>query len=189
MLLGVKGILLKRLIALLSGLVALPLVGAAPPAQALGVAACTIGGTIHFSPPGQAAAQGTWRIDRGAINCQGFFKSTDRFIGQGSFTGSGSYEVLPLGAGSCNQTGTGTVDYVIKTTAGTYHVNEASTFVSAGAGKIATPSLRGSFLVPPPYEGDCVTTPVTRASFIAQALLVRDPQIGVGAGFAADGQH
>jgi hypothetical protein len=122
-------------------------------------------------------------MDRGAINCQGFFKSIDRFLGQGPFTGSGTYEVLPTAGGTClYQAGTGTVDYVIRTTAGTYNVNEASKFVSAGAGKLATPSLRGSFLVPPPYEGDCVTTPVTRAGFIAQVLLVRDPQIGVDAG-------
>lgn len=174
---------MKRLIAVLTGLAALPLVGRAPHAEALGVAACTIGGTISFSPPDKAAAQGMWRMDRGAINCQGFFKSIDRFLGQGPFTGSGTYEVLPTAGGTClYQAGTGTVDYVIRTTAGTYNVNEASKFVSAGAGKLATPSLRGSFLVPPPYEGDCVTTPVTRAGFIAQVLLVRDPQIGVDAG-------
>ena len=180
---------MKRLIALLTGLMALPLAGPAPHAEALGVAGCTIGGTISFSPPGKAAAQGTWRIDRGAINCQGFFKGTDRFLGQGSFIGSGSYEILPTGGGTClYQAGTGTVDYDIRTTAGTYRINEASKFVSAGAGKLATPSLRGSFLVPPPSEGDCVKQ-VTRASFVAQVLLVRDPQIGVDAGVAAGGPH
>ena len=169
---------MKRLIVLLAVLIALPLVGPAPHAEALGVAGCTIGGTISFSPPGTAATQGTWRIDRGAINCQGFFKSTDRFLGQGPFTGSGTYEVLPTGGGTClYQAGTGVVEYVIRTTAGTYRISETGKFVAAGAGKIVTPSLRGSFLVPPPYEGDCAT--VTRAGFIAQALLVRDPQIGV----------
>jgi hypothetical protein len=173
---------MKRLIALLTGLAALPLVGAAPPAQALGVAGCTIGGTISFTPPGQAAGQGTWRIETGAINCQGFFKSTDRFLGQGPFTGSGTYEVLPMGGETClYQAGTGTVDYDIRTTAGTYRINEASRFVSAGAGKLATPSLRGTFLVPPQPEGDCAKQ-VTRAGFVAQVLLVRDPQIGVDAG-------
>jgi hypothetical protein len=174
---------LKRLLALLTGLVVLPLVAPARPAEALGVAGCTIGGSISFAPPSQTVAKGTWRIDRGAINCQGFFKATDRFIGQGGFTGSGTYEVLPSGAGTCVAlVGTGEVDYLIKTVAGTYEVREASQFVSAGAGtgKIATPSLRGTFLVPPPYEGgDCVTKPVKRAGFTAQVLLVRDPQIGV----------
>jgi hypothetical protein len=179
---------LKRLLALVTGLAILPFVGGAQPAQALGVAACTIGGSIHFSPPGTGGPQASWRIDRGAINCQGFFKSTDRFLGQGSFTGSGTYQVLPSGQGTClYQAGTGTVDYVIRTTAGTYNVSEANRFVLAGVGKFATPSLRGSFLVPPPYEGDCVTSP-TRATFVAQALLVRDPQVGVQAG-AGDGQY
>jgi hypothetical protein len=180
---------LKRLLALLTGLAALPLVGPAPHAEALGVAGCTIGGTISFTPPGKAAAQGTWRIDRGAINCQGSYKSTDRFLGQGSFTGSGVYEVLPMAGETClYQAGTGMVDYEIRTTAGTYRIKEASKFVTVGAGKLATPSLRGSFLVPPPSESDCVTQ-VTRANFVAQVLLVRDPQIGVDAGVAAGGQR
>lgn len=175
---------MKRLITLLTGLAALTLVGPAPHAGALGVAGCTIGGTISFTPPGKAAAQGIWRIDRGAINCQGTYKSIDRFLGQGSFTGSGTYEVLPMGGGTClYQAGTGTVDYDIRTTAGTYRINEASKFVSAGAGKLATPSLRGSFLVTPPSGDDCVQH-VTRASFVAQVLLVRDPQIGADAGGA-----
>ena len=172
---------MKRLIALLTGLIALPLVGPAPHAKALGVAGCTIGGTISFSPPGKAATQGTWRIDRGAINCQGFFKGTDRFLGQGPFIGSGTYEVLPTGGSTClYQAGTGQVHSDIRTTAGTSRINEASKFVSAGAGKLATPSLRGSFLVPPPSEGDCAKQ-VTRAGFVAQVVLVRDPQIGVDA--------
>ena len=182
---------MKRLLALLTGLAAaLPIVALAPPADALGVAGCTIGGTISFTPPAAGAKQGGWRIERGAINCVGSYKSTDRFLGQGPFTGSGSYEMLPSGPGSCiYQVGTGKVDYVIRTTAGTYNISEKSDFVLAGAGKFATPSLRGTFLVPPPYEGDCATTPVTRASFASQVLLVRDPQIGVATGAGADGQH
>src|ERR1044072_4786762 len=135
---------MKRLIALPTGLAALPLVGPAPPAQALGVAGCTIGGTISFSPPGRAAGQGTWRIGTGGINCPGVFKSTALFLGQGAFTVSGTYEVLPMGGETClYQAGTGTVDYDIRTTAGTYRISEASRFVSAGAGKLAPPSLRG----------------------------------------------
>jgi hypothetical protein len=33
--------------------------------------------------------------------------------------------------------------------------------------------MNGSFVIPPPYEGDCITTPVTRATFIAQVVLAR----------------
>jgi hypothetical protein len=169
----------KRVVVLLAGLTMMPLVGFAPSAHALGLAACTIGGTISFSPPPGGSGQGTWRIEPGAINCEGFYKSTDRFLGQGPFTGSGSYTLLPSGAGDClYQVGTGTVDYVIRTTAGTYSLTEQNQFVVAGAGKFSTPSLEGSF-VRPPDDGDCVSKPVTRATFVAEALLTRDDPAGV----------
>ena len=172
---------MKRLLALLIGFTALPLVGPVPHAEALGVAACQIGGTISFTPPGAGGPHGAWRIERGVIDCKGAYKSIDRFIGQSPFTGSGSYEVLPAGNGCLSQAGTGTVDYKIRTVAGTYSINETGKFLAVGAGKIATPSLRGTFVVSPPSGNSCATE-VTRTSFLAQVLLVRDPQIGVEAG-------
>jgi hypothetical protein len=177
----------KRLIGLLAGVAMLPLVGAVPPAQALGAGACTIGGTISFEPPNGPYIRGNWSIRPGAINCHGLFKGPDYFTGQGSFTGSGTYSVLPSGTGACiHQVGSGTVDYTIRTISSTYRLTEESEFVLAGAGKFTTPSLKGSFVVPPPYEGDCITKPVTRATFVSQALMVREaPPVSNG----GDGHH
>ncbi|HEV8627905.1 MAG TPA: hypothetical protein VG034_26005, partial [Acidimicrobiia bacterium] len=108
------------------------------------------------------------------IDCKGVYKGPDYFTGQGPFTGSGTYTVLPTGTGACvHQVGEGTVDYTFRTISGTYNLREKNEFVLAGAGKFTTPSLRGTFVIPPPYEGDCVTTPVTRATFIAQVVLAR----------------
>jgi hypothetical protein len=167
---------LKRLFALLSCLVAVPFVAAAPPpAGAIGAGACTITGTISFDPTMAPTAQGAWRIGPAAITCHGLNRGPERFLGQGPFAGSGSYAVLPTGTGGClYQAGTGTVEYTVPTSGTPLHVKEAQEFVLAGAGKFTTPSLRGSFVVTPPFEGDCVTTPVTRATFVAQAVLARE---------------
>lgn len=166
---------MERLAALLIGVVALPLVGAAPPADALSVGVCTITGTINFDPSKAPSAQGAWSIGPAAISCQGPTKAAEHFTGQGPFQGSGSYTVLPTGTGSClHQVGTGTVEYTVPTSGYPVHVKEAHQFVMAGAGSFTTPSLRGSFLEMPPFEGDCVTTPVTRATFVATAVFTRD---------------
>jgi hypothetical protein len=69
--------------------------------------------------------------------------------------------------------GTGKVDYMIPTSEADVRIQEPHDFVLAGAGAFTTPSLRGTFQITPPYEGDCVTRPVTRATFIAQAVLLR----------------
>jgi hypothetical protein len=164
----------KRLIALVAGLALVPLVGLAPKADAIGAGACTISGTIAFEPPNGPYMRGAWTIRPGAIDCKGVYKGPDYFTGQGPFTGSGTYTVLPTGTGACvHQVGEGTVDYMFRTISGTYNLREKNEFVLAGAGKFTTPSLRGTFVIPPPYEGDCVTTPVTRATFIAQVVLAR----------------
>lgn len=171
---------MKRLLTLVSGLglSALPLVAAAPPADALAAGVCTITGTINFDPQKAPSAEGAWRIGPAAINCQGLSKGPERFNGQGPFVGSGSYTVLPTGTGGClHQVGTGTVEYTVPSTGYPLHVKEAHQFVLAGAGSFITPSLRGSFQQTPPFEGDCVITPVTRATFVAQAVLVRDVPI------------
>lgn len=168
---------MKRLVALLAGLVMVPLVGFVPPAGAVGLAPCAITGTISFTPPAAVAASGTWRIAPAAITCYGIHQGPEYFLGQGQFSGSGTYTVVPSGAGSClTQVGRGTVEYRIPTSGPgpVLSVREESTFILAGIGKFTTPSLRGPFVVTPPYEGDCVTKPVTRATFVADVLLVRD---------------
>lgn len=165
---------MKRLIAFVAALALVPLVGFVPKAEAIGTGACTISGTIAFEPPNGPYLRGVWTIRPGAIDCKGLYKRRDYFTGQGPFTGTGTYTVLPSGTGTClHQVGEGNVDYTFRTTNGIYRVQEKSDFVLAGAGKFATPSINGSFVIPPPYEGDCITTPVTRATFIAQVVLAR----------------
>ncbi len=165
---------MKRLFAFVAALALVPLVGFVPKAEAIGAGVCTIGGTIAFEPPNGPYLRGVWTIRPGAIDCKGAYKGPDYFIGQGPFIGTGTYTVLPSGTGTCvHQVGEGNVDYTFRTTSGTYHLKEKNDFVLAGAGKFATPSMNGSFVIPPPYEGDCITTPVTRATFIAQVVLAR----------------
>ena len=67
--------------------------------------------------------------------------------------------------------GTGTVDYIMRTGAAVHRIRETKHFTLAGAGKFVTPSLRGSLALVPPFDGDCVTKPVTRATFVAQGAL------------------
>lgn len=165
---------MKRLIAFVAGLALLPLAGFAPRAEALGGGVCTISGTIAFEPPTGPYMQGVWNIRPGAIDCKGAYKGPDYFTGQGPFVGTGTYTVLPSGTGTCiHQVGEGSVEYTLVTNGGWYRLTEKNEFVLAGAGKFTTPSMNGSFVIPPPYEGDCITTPVTRATFVAQVLLVR----------------
>jgi hypothetical protein len=166
---------LKRLVTLLAGLLALPLVGAAPAAEAVAAGVCTITGTVNFDPSMAPSSPGAWSIGPAAISCQGLSKGPERFLGQGPFVGSGSYSILPTGTGSClHHVGMGTVEYKVPSTGYPLHVKEAHQFVLAGAGSFTTPSLRGSFQETPPFEGDCVTTPVTRATFVAEVVLLRD---------------
>jgi len=164
----------RRLLILLSALVP-TLVGFVPPAHALGGAACLISGTITFSRPAATAAtgeSGTWDIGPGLITCNGVIKGY-RIYGTGPFTGSGTYAALPVGGGPCLQhVGTGTVDYVMRSGAMVWHMQEAQKFVLAAAGEIATPTVRGPAKLAPPYEGDCVTKPVTRALFAAEVVMV-----------------
>jgi hypothetical protein len=177
---------LKRLFALLLILVALPLVGPAPSANALAAGVCTITGTINFDPSLAPYSPGAWSIGPAAISCQGLSKGPERFVGQGPFVGSGSYSVLPTGTGGClHHVGMGTVEYTVPSTGYPLRVKEAHQFVLAGAGSFTTPSLRGSFQETPPFEGDCVTTPVTRATFVAEAVLMRDAPVSV----STDGQR
>ncbi len=64
------------------------------------------------------------------------------------------------------------VDYIMRSAAMVWHMQEAKRFVLAGAGEFATPTLRGPAKLAPPFEGDCVTKPVTRAFFAAEVMMV-----------------
>ena len=170
--LGKVWVLRRRTLLLLAALLS-TVVGVAPPAQALGGAACVITGTIQFEAPTAATAGiGVWHIGPGQIECNGITNGY-RIFGTGPFTGSGTYTGLPVGSGSClHHIGTGTVDYVIRSGAMVFRMRETKRFLLAGAGEFTTPTLRGSLQLAPPYEGDCLTKPVTRATFIAQGFIV-----------------
>ncbi|MEW6473582.1 MAG: hypothetical protein AB1679_15045 [Actinomycetota bacterium] len=172
---------MRRILRWAIALAGLPLVGLVPAADATGAAACTITGTITFLHAGNPATQGTWTIDPAVINCQGLFNGYERIVGPGRFSGTGSYTALPGGSGSClRNVGSGTVDYTFPTTGADVHLVEPNDYTLAGIGAFTTPSLRGTFEITPPYEGDCVTKPITKALFLAEAMLVRfvppDPQ-------------
>jgi hypothetical protein len=152
--------------------VATAVVGFVPAADAVGAAACVIGGTITFSAPSGSPGAGAWEINPGQIDCNGALNGY-RIFGAGPFTGSGTYTALaPAGDPCLHQVGTGTVDYRIESGAMVFHMREAQRFVVAGAGEFATPTLRGTIQLAPPYQGDCVTKPLTRATFTAQALIL-----------------
>jgi hypothetical protein len=149
--------------------------GFTPTADAVGYGACTVAGTISFVP--ESPAKGTWTIGPANLDCQGIIGKRARIIGRGPFRGSGTYTALPPGDAAClRQTGTGKVEYEIPTASGTIKVNEAVTHTLAGVGVLDTPSLHGLFQLPPPYDGDCVTKPVSRATFVAQLVLHRNPR-------------
>ena len=162
----------RRLLILLSAIVP-TVVGFVPPAHALGGAACLISGTISFAKPaGAQATGGTWAIGPGLITCNGVIKGY-RIFGSGPFTGSGTYDALPVDGGPCLQhVGTGSVDYIMRSGAMVWHMQEAQKYVLAGAGELATPTLRGPANLAPPFEGDCVTKPVTKAFFAAEVVMV-----------------
>ena len=165
---------MKRSILWVMGLGVLPLVGLLPPAAATGAAVCTISGTITFSPPQPTTADGTWAIGPAVISCQGLYNGYERIMGPGGFAGAGTYTAFPPGSGSClSSVGSGTVEYGFPTTQYDIRLVEPQDYTLAGAGAFTTPSLKGTFEVTPPYDGDCVTKPVTKALFVAQASLVR----------------
>ena len=165
---------MKRRLRLAIGLACLPLVGLVPPAHATGAAGCTISGTITFTHAPNSVTQGVWSIAPAVISCQGLFNGYERILGPGGFSGSGSYTALPGGSGTClRNVGSGTVDYTFPTTASDVHLVEPNDYTLAGVGTFTSPSLKGTFEITPPYEGDCVTKPITKALFLAEATLIR----------------
>lgn len=164
---------MKRIVAVLA-FVVLPVTAFTSPAQAVGYGACTIVGTMTFSTKTQSS--GTWAMRPAILDCQGIIGKRARIIGRGPISGEGSYSLLSSGDGTCLQSGTGKVQYEIPTASGLIKVNESASHTLAGVGLFDTPSLHGSMQLPPPYDEDCVTKPVTRAMFVAQVLLYRYPR-------------
>jgi hypothetical protein len=169
----------KRIVAVLALLV-LPTLGLGSPADAVGYGACTIVGTITFSSGtllDEAGKAGTWTIGPATLDCQGIIGRRARITGRGPLRGQGTFTALPPGEGAClRQTGVGKVEYQIPTASGTIVVAEGETHTLAGAGLFDTPTLHGTFQLPPPYDGDCLTKPLSRATFVAQVALVRYPR-------------
>lgn len=164
---------MKRLVAAVA-VVGSAVFGFSPRADAVGYGACTIVGTISFSS--QTLSTGTWTIGPAILDCQGIVGKRARITGRGPLRGSGTYNAL-AGNGAClAQNGTGTVEYSIPTASGVILVSEAVSHTLAGAGVFDTPSLHGTFQIPPPYEGDCITKPLSRATFVAQVILYRHPR-------------
>ena len=165
---------MKRFVAALA-VVGLAVFGLSPRADAVGYGACTIVGTISFSS--QAQSTGTWAIGPATLDCQGIIGKRARITGRGPLRGSGTYTALASGDGGClRQSGTGKVNYSIPTASGTINVAEAITHTLAGVGVFDTPSLHGTFEALPPYDGDCISKPFSRASFVAQVILYRNPR-------------
>ena len=165
---------MKRFVAALA-VVGSAVFGFSPRADAVGYGVCTIVGTISFSS--QTLSTGTWTIGPATLDCQGIVGKRARITGRGPLRGSGTYNALAPGNGAClPQNGTGQVEYVIPTASGIIQVNEGTSHTLAGAGLFETPTLHGTFQIPPPYEGDCVTKPLTRATFVAEVFLYRYPR-------------
>lgn len=173
---------MKRRVAFLLGLffpLAGFLIGPAPKAEATGVAVCAITGTIKFTASATTPTQGTWSIEPAVITCQGIFRGYEYITGPGAFRGSGTYRELPGGPESCLQrVGSGELDYMLPTTEADVRMREPHQFVMAGAGTFTSPSLNGSSQIVPPFDGDCMTRPVTRATFVAETLLARVSGLG-----------
>lgn len=147
----------------------------APPAGAVGLGVCKLSGTIVFSF--STANEGRWSIGDGIVDCQGLIAARRRILGPGPFKGSGSFTGVPDGGGAClHQAGSGTVDYTLPTSGGDILISEPEAYTLVGAGAFTTPTLRGIFELQPPYDGDCVTKPVTSALFVGEARLYRYPR-------------
>jgi len=164
----------RRFVAVLA-VVALPVLGFSSTAGAIEEGACTISGTISFSS--QAPSTGVWTIGPAVIDCQGIVAARRLITGRGPFRGSGSFAALAPGDSGClRQAGSGTLEYKIPTTAGDIVITEPENHTLAGIGSFNTPRLHGSFQVAPPYEGDCLTKPISRATFLAQVVLYGYPR-------------
>jgi hypothetical protein len=162
----------KRSLAVLAGLTLGTLVAPTPAAEAVGAGACVITGTITFTPSTLSQNRGTWDISPATILCRGQFNTYELMLKQGAFNGSGSFTSLPSGGAGCiRELGTGMVDYWIPTEKQDVHMKEEFAFLLSGAGAFTTPTLRGVFQIP--AQGNCLTGPATKATFLAEVSLVR----------------
>jgi hypothetical protein len=165
---------MKRAAVVVASVLLTIVVGPAPSAHAFGVGACVIGGTINFSPVAHEPGRGAWRIAPATIQCRGQYNTKELMVRYGSFAGEGSYTSVPSTDNGClRQLGTGSVDYWITTQKQDVHIKEPNVFLLAGAGAFMTPTLRGVFQILS-YDGDCLASPVTKASFFAQVSLLRE---------------
>lgn len=161
---------MKRFVAAL-GAVVLPIIGLVPTADAAGYGVCTLSGTITFKAHDQSG--GDWFIGPAILDCQGV-SGRRRLLGKGSFTGSGTYASLAPAGGCLEETGKGTVEYRVPTTSGDILLKEAVTHTLAAAGVIDTETIHGLVQLAP--NGDCLTKPVARTSFVSQILFLRYPR-------------
>ena len=127
---------------------------------------CLISGTVNFSA-------GQWHINPGVIDCKGLGWGFERITGGGSFTGSGSYSLVPGTENCVPRLGDGMVDYWIQTSEQDIHLVEEPVFTPAGAGAVTTRSLRGTFQIAH-YDGNCVD-PDAGALFLAEVVLLKPP--------------
>ena len=162
---------MRRPVIVLLAVLAQPWLCGAPSAQANRAGGCVISGEIQFTPTSDAA--GTWSIEPAVITCAGTYRGVRRITGPGTFHGVGTYRALADGTGSClRQMGTGAVVYVIPTQEANLKFTEKNEFVLAGGGVFITPSIHAAFQLGPPFDGDCATHPLTRATFLAEASMV-----------------
>ena len=162
------------------------------PPTALGAGACTISGTIRFTPTVAGTNRGTWAIAPAVIQCRGLFNvfwggpigggylgPGEHMVGPGrSFTASGTYTPISSAAGGClPELGHGQVDYWIGTIRQTVHMLEEGAFHLVGAGAFSTPTLRGTFQIPL-LERNCLTGAAASALFLAEVTLVRTGSLG-----------
>ena len=167
---------MKRTVAASVSLISLvltPLLLTARPAAAHAVGGCTISGTITFSEPAPAATPGRWAVSPGTISCRGMYNGWERIINPGSFSASGTYTAVPTAAAGCAvQLGEGTVDYWLLTSEQDIHYTEPHAFTPGAAGAFTTPSLRGTFQLPP--DAGCLSGSADRkGTFLAEVSLVR----------------
>lgn len=74
-------------------------------------------------------------------------------MGPASFTGSGTYTAVADGSAPwVHHAGSGTVDYLVRTSEQDIHVVEAHTFVLAGGGSFTTPTLQGRLEITPTLD-------------------------------------
>lgn len=162
----------------LISLVVAPLLLTARPAAAHAAGGCTITGTMAFSPSAPAATDGRWAVSPGVISCRGVYNGWERIINPGSFSASGTYTTIPAAGGCAVQLGAGTVDYWVLTSEQDIHFKEPHAFSPGSAGAFTTPSLRGTFQIPP--DAGCVNGSAARkTTFAAEVSLVRHQGSGL----------